>query len=150
MGAFLSPNTALWLAIVPLIFHAAGSILSGVGAQHGVHWMDLAFGLVFMVGMMPLGNIVAINYIVDSYREVAGDAMVTMILIRSSMGFGFNYAVIPWLEKSGVQSLYIAIAFIGMFFWRLAFFFIWLGKKTRQLTAKDYWATVQRYGLSAH
>ena len=149
-GGIFEPEHRLWLAIVPLIFHAAGSILFGVGAQHGVHWMGLAFGLVFMVGMMPLGNIVAINYIVDSYREVAGDAMVTMILIRSSMGFGFNYAVTPWLEKSGVQNLYIAIAFIGMFFWGLAFFFIWLGKRTRQLTAKDYWTMVERYGLSAH
>ena len=149
-GGIFEPEHRLWLAIVPLILHAGGSILFGVGSGHGVHWIGLAFGLVLMVGMMPLGNIIAINYIVDSYREVAGDAMVTMILIRSSMGFGFNYAVTPWLEKSGVQNLYIAIAFIGMFFWGLSFLFIWLGKKTRQLTARDYWTMVEKYGLSAH
>ena len=149
-GGIFEPEYRLWAAIVPLFFHVGGSILFGAGAAHSVHWIGLAFGLVFMVGMFPVGSTLAINYIVDSYRECAGDAMVTMILIRNSMGFGFSYAITPWMEKSGVQNVYIAIAFMGMFFWGLSFFYIWIGKKARKATAKDYWTMVQKHGLSAH
>ena len=149
-GGIFEPEYRLWMAVVPILLHTGGSILFGSGAQHGVHWIGLAFGLVFMVGMFPVGAALAINYIVDSYRECAGDAMVTMILLRNSMGFGFSYAITPWIERSGVQNTYIAIGFLGMFFWGLSFLYILIGKKTRKQSAKDYWAMVQKHGLSAH
>lgn len=149
-GGIFEPEYRLWMAVVPLILHPAGCILFGVGASHGVHWMGIAFGLAFVVGTFPIGSAIAINYIIDSYREISGDGLVTMICIRNTMGFGFGYAVTPWIEASGVQNTYIAIAFLGMFFWGLCFLFILIGKKTRKATAKSYWNMVEKHGLKAH
>ncbi|PSS20705.1 hypothetical protein M430DRAFT_100550 [Amorphotheca resinae ATCC 22711] len=149
-GGIFEPEYRLWMAIVPLIIHPAGCILFGVGANHGVHWMGIAFGLAFVVGTFPIGSAIGINYIIDSYKEISGDGLVTMILIRNSMGFGFSYGVTPWINATGVQNTYIAVGFIGMFFWGLPFLFILIGKKTRQMTAKTYWTMVEKHGLSVH
>ena len=83
-GGIFEPEYRLWMALLPLILHPVGCILFGVGAHHGIHWMGIAVGLACTVGTFPIGSALAINYIVDSYREIAGDAMVTMILIRNS------------------------------------------------------------------
>jgi MFS family permease len=149
-GGIFEPEHRLWMAAVPLILHPAGCILFGVGASHGIHWIGLAFGLAFIVATFPIGSAISINYIVDSYREISGDALVTMICIRNSMGFGFGYGVTPWIQASGVQNTYIAIAFIGMLFWGLSFLFIAIGRKSRQSTAKAYWAMVEKHGFTAH
>lgn len=149
-GGIFEPEYRLWMAAVPIILHPAGAILFGVGANHGVHWVGLAFGLAFIVGTFPIGSAIAINYIIDSYKEISGPGLVTMICIRNSMGFGFSYGVTPWIDATGVQNTYIAIGFIGMFFWGLSFLFIVIGKKTRQGSAARYWRIVEKYGLTAH
>jgi MFS family permease len=149
-GGIFEPEYRLWMAVLPVVLHPAGCILFGVGANHGVHWVGLAFGLAFIVGTFPIGSAIAINYIIDSYREVSGSGLVTMICIRNAMGFGFSYGVTPWIAATGVQNTYIAVGFIGMFFWALSFLFIVIGKKTRKASAKSYWTMVERHGLSAH
>jgi len=149
-GGIFEPEYRLWMALVPLVLHPVGCILFGVGANHGVHWVGLAFGLAFIVGTFPIGSAIAINYIIDSYKEVSRDGLVTMICIRNSMGFGFSYGVTPWITATGVQNTYIAVAFIGMFFWGLSFLFIAIGKKSRKATAKSYWHMVEKHGLTAH
>ncbi|KAL6246597.1 hypothetical protein RBB50_006835 [Rhinocladiella similis] len=149
-GGIFEPEYRLWMAVVPLILHPLGCILIGVGAKHEVHWIGIAFGLAFVVGTFPIGSAIAINYIIDSYREISGDGLVTMICIRNTMGFGFGYAVTPWIQASGVQNTYIAVGFIGMFFWGLSFLFILIGKKTRKASAKSYWHMIEKLGLQAH
>ncbi|KAI1625713.1 MFS general substrate transporter [Exophiala viscosa] len=149
-GGIFEPEYRLWMAVVPFVLHPAGCILFGVGAKQGVSWVGIAFGLAFIVGTFPIGSAIAINYIIDSYKEVSGDGLVTMICIRNTMGFGFGFAVTPWITADGVQNTYIAIGFIGMFFWGLCFLFILIGKKTRKATAKAYWTMVEEHGLQAH
>ncbi|KAK6199526.1 MFS general substrate transporter [Scheffersomyces amazonensis] len=147
---FREPESRLWLAVVPMIIHPFGCLLYGIGASHGIHWIGLAFGLGMICSTFPIGSAIAINYIIDCYKEVSGDGLVTMILIRNSMGFGFSYAVTPWLQAVGTQNLYIAIAFIGVFFWSLSFIMIAFGKKFRKSNAAAYWNLVEKHELKAH
>ncbi|ETI21502.1 hypothetical protein G647_07849 [Cladophialophora carrionii CBS 160.54] len=135
-GGIFEPEYRLWMALWE--------------PNTGVHWVGLAFGLAFIVGTFPIGSAIAINHIIDSYREISGDGLVTMICIRNAMGFGFSYGVTPWIEATGVQNTYIAVGFIGMFFWGLSFLFIVIGKKLRKRNAKNYWGMVEKHGLSAH
>ncbi|CDK26580.1 unnamed protein product [Kuraishia capsulata CBS 1993] len=147
---FREPEERLWLSVVPMVTHPLGCFLFGIGAAHGIHWVGLAFGLAFVCATFPMGSAVAINYIIDCYKEVSGDGLVTMILIRNSLGFGFSYAVTPWLDAVGVQNLFIAIGCLGVFFWGLSFAVIVFGKKMRKGTAKSYWRFIAKYGLKAH
>jgi hypothetical protein len=149
-GGIFEPEHRLWMAAIPIILHPVGCILFGVGANHGIHWVGIAFGFAMICATFPIGSAVAINYIIDSYKEVSGDGLVSMILVRNTMGFAFSYGVTPWIEASGVQNTYIALAFMGMFFWSLCFIFIVFGKRLRESSAQAYWNIVEKHGLHAH
>jgi hypothetical protein len=85
-GGIKEPEHRLWVAVIPLIVHPVGCILYGVGAAHHLHWVGLAFGLALISVCMPMGSSVAFNYIIDSYREISGEGLVTAILVRNTMG----------------------------------------------------------------
>lgn len=147
---YREPEFRLWLSVIPMVIHPFGCFLYGIGAAHGIHWVGLAFGLGAICATFPIGSAIAINYIIDCYKEVSGDGLVTMILIRNSMGFGFSYAVTPWLVAVGTQNLYISIGCIGAFIWALSFLMIVFGKKMRAMTASAYWSLVDTHGFKAH
>lgn len=80
------PEARLWAALIPLVLHPAGCVLYGVGAAHGVHWVGLCFGLGLVTFGIVMGSTLALSYCVDCYREVAGEAIVSIIVIRNSIG----------------------------------------------------------------
>lgn len=81
----------LWLFSLSALLVPVGLILWGVGAAHGIHW----FGVVFAMGLIGFttttGAVISINYCIDSYRELSGEAIVTVILIRNTMSFAIGY-----------------------------------------------------------
>lgn len=92
-GVF-EPEMRLWLLAGAMILLPCSLILWGVGAANGIHW----FGILFGWGMMQFANTatipITVNYMVDSYKDQSGDALVSMMLIRNSMGFAFTYAYV--------------------------------------------------------
>ena len=90
----------LWLFGISSILLPGGLILWGVGAAHEIHW----FGLVFAMGVIAvtnsLGAVISISYCIDSYRELSGEAIVTVILIRNTMSFAINYGCVTFEDRS--------------------------------------------------
>ena len=82
-----------------------GLILWGVGAAHHVQW----FGLIFALGLLAFSNTVgaqlSISYCIDSYRELSGEAIVTVILIRNTMSFAVGYGSVILSPIPGGQLL---------------------------------------------
>lgn len=78
------------MALLPLILHPAGCILYGVGAFHEIHWVGVLFGLGLIAFCLPMGANIAFNYVLDIYKEIGGQAMVTCILFRNTMGIFFS------------------------------------------------------------
>ncbi|KAL9608355.1 MAG: hypothetical protein Q9167_006811 [Letrouitia subvulpina] len=87
----MEPEHRLWLFSISLVLLPGGLILWGVGAAHGVHW----FGIIFAMGVIGCTNTLAVqisaSYCIDSYRELSGEAIVTVILIRNTMSFAVSY-----------------------------------------------------------
>lgn len=46
-----------------------------------------------------LGAQVCLSYPIDSYRELSGEAMVTIVIIRNTMAFAVGYGITPWVVK---------------------------------------------------
>ncbi|KAL4782351.1 major facilitator superfamily domain-containing protein [Aspergillus varians] len=149
-GGVKEPEARLWMALIPMILHPAGSILYGVGAAHHIHWVGIAFGLGFACVGVVMGSTIALTYVVDCYKEVAGETLISVILFRNTIGFAFIYAILPMVDSMGLQGAFILIAFLGVGFWATCFLFIWKGKQMRQWLAQNYWNMVEKYGLSAH
>lgn len=89
------PEHRLWIGAIPLIAHPLGCILYGVGAVHNVHWIGVVIGIAFMCICLPMGSGLAITYIIDCYTELAGESIVTIILVRNTMGKFSNCSTGP-------------------------------------------------------
>jgi MFS family permease len=84
------PEDRLWMFLIPLVTHPLGCVLYGVGASHHIPWIGVVIGIAFICITLPMGSGLAITYIIDSQKELAGESIVTVILIRNTIG-GWTY-----------------------------------------------------------
>jgi MFS family permease len=144
------PEHKLWLFNVSLILVPSALILWGVGAYHHVHWFGLLFGMGMLGSTNAIGATTAINYAVDSYKDLSGEGMVTVILIRNTMSFAIGYGITPWMANTGLQNTFIAAAFIGLGFTATFFIMIKWGRHFRLSSREAYWKYVETSVLAGH
>lgn len=63
-----------------------------------------------------------------------------VILFRNTMSFAFNYAITPWIDTSGLQNTFIAVAVLAFAFGASFLLMEWKGKYLRTISAARYWA----------
>ncbi|KAI1612551.1 putative MFS transporter [Exophiala viscosa] len=126
-------------AIVPCAL-----ILWGVGAAHNIHWFGLIVAMCFLAFTSTSGITLSVNYLVDSYHGISGEAMATAIIVRNTMAFAIGYGITPWIENLGYQNCFISAAFVGLVTC-LAFvvMLVW-GKKFRVRSTRAYWELAER------
>jgi hypothetical protein len=138
------PEHRLWLFAISTLVIPCALILWGVGAAHHIHW----FGLVFAMGMTSFANTMGItlsvSYLVDTYRDISGDALTTCILIRNTMSFAIGYGITPWLQNLGTQNCFLSAAFVGMAICSVFLVMIKWGKTFREMKRVEYWREVRK------
>jgi hypothetical protein len=128
--------------------------------------MGVVFGLGLICVTLPMGSTLAYTYIMDSYSEMAGEGMVSAILIRNTMGksslgfcvilkltkigFAFGYAVVPMINNLGLRYTFVLVAVLGEIIWAIGLLMIYTGKPLRRATAQKYWNVVETTGAKAH
>jgi hypothetical protein len=81
----------LWPFSLCAILVPTGMLLWGVGAANGIHWFGLVVGMAILAFTSTVGLTISVNYLIDSYREISGDAMASVILVRNTMSFAVSY-----------------------------------------------------------
>jgi hypothetical protein len=81
----------LWLYCALLVLIPGGLLLWGLGAAHHIHWFGLVVAMGVLAACIAIGCQLPVSYCIDSYKDLSGDAVVTVILIRNTMSFGVNY-----------------------------------------------------------
>jgi hypothetical protein len=139
----LEPEHRLWLFTLSLILIPGSLILWGVGAAHHVHW----FGLVFAMGVIAASNSIGIqlsvSYCIDSYKDLSGEAMVTVIIVRNTMSFAIGYGVTPWVTNMGYQNAFILAAFAGLAQVLTFLAVVKWGKSWRNMTKERFYKYVK-------
>lgn len=109
-----------------------------IGAANAIHW----FGCVFAMGVIALTNTIglqlSVSYCIDSYKDLSGEAMVTVILVRNTMSFAIGYGVTPWVTNMGYQNAFILAAFAGMAQCATFLVVVKYGKQLRRQSAERY------------
>ncbi|KAK0384819.1 hypothetical protein NLU13_7297 [Sarocladium strictum] len=134
----------LWPFAICLVLVPTGLILWGVGASQEVHWFGLIFAMGCLAFNITTGCTLSVNYLIDSYHYISGDAMVTVMLIRNTMSFAINYGVTPWLTNLGTQNCFISAAFIGLAASSAFLIMVKFGKGFRVRSADKYFAIVDK------
>lgn len=136
------PEHRLWILVAYLVLCPPALILWGVGADKGIHWFPIVFGMGLVKGLGTLTSISALNYVVDSYREITSDSMVIVMLIRNTMSFCISYGITPWFMNEGLTRCFAEAAGLAFGCCATMFIFIVWGKRMREKTKDDYWSLV--------
>ncbi|KIW91773.1 uncharacterized protein Z519_07743 [Cladophialophora bantiana CBS 173.52] len=138
-GGVAEPEHRLWLNLAPLVLVPFSLILWGVGSEHGIHWFGCIVAL-FLLGISITFLLqLNIGYCLDSYKDLSAEALVTVICIRNTMNFAFDYGFTPWLTSMGRQNAFITAAMVGLA--QIATFLLMIkyGKTLRKLSVQRYY-----------
>ncbi|KAI9044559.1 putative MFS transporter [Aspergillus affinis] len=142
-NGIMEAEQRLWPFAICLITVPGSLILWGVGAAHHVHWFGLLVAMCVLAMANACGITLSVNYLVDSYRELSGDAMASIILVRNTMSFAIGYGITPWINNLGYQNCFISAAFIGMACSAVFLVMIRWGKTFRTRSREKYWKLVE-------
>lgn len=143
-GGIYEPEQRLWLFAASSIIIPFGLILWGVGAAHEIHWFGLTFAMAVLAFVNTCGCTLSVNYLVDCFKDMSGDALTSVILIRNTMSFAIGYGITPWLTNLGTQNCFISAAFVGLAA-SLAFLpMVKWGKYFREQKREKYWRLVRQ------
>ncbi|KAH7205804.1 major facilitator superfamily domain-containing protein [Fusarium redolens] len=148
-GGIMEAESRLWPFSICVVMVPSALILWGVGAQHGIHWFGLVFAMGCLAFTSAVGVTLSVNYLIDSYHGISGDAIVTVILIRNTMSFAISYGITPWITHLGYQNCFISAAFVGMAASSVFFIMMVYGKMFRTRSAEKYYQLAED-GQASH
>ncbi|KAJ4321084.1 hypothetical protein N0V84_005553 [Fusarium piperis] len=114
-GGLYEPEFRLVMAVPILISTCIGLMGFGWSAEEKNHWIvpTVFFGIVSFG--CSLGSTTAITFCVDSYRQYAGEALVTLNFSKNVLhGLVFSLFVTHWLHSEGPKMVYIWIGIIQL------------------------------------
>ncbi|GAB1730824.1 hypothetical protein NU195Hw_g1757t1 [Hortaea werneckii] len=144
-NGIFEPEHRLWGFALPTLVLPASLILWGVGAAHGVHWFGLIVAMFGTAFCNTAGITLSVNYLVDSYHEISGDGMTTVMLIRNTMSFAIGYGITPWVDDLGYEDCFVSAAFVGLAIGAVFLLMTWKGKHLREMHRTRYWDLVQKH-----
>lgn len=144
-GGVMEPEMRLWGFALTTVVVPASLILWGVGAAHHVHWFGLLVGMFGVSFGNTAGITLSVTYLVDSYRDISGDGITPVLIIRNTMSFAISYGITPWLDNLGTQDCFISAAFISLAASLVFLVMIWKGKYFRERHRERYWKLVREH-----
>ncbi|RDW69776.1 hypothetical protein BP6252_08796 [Coleophoma cylindrospora] len=138
------PEHILWLFLASLVCVPFAMLLWGLGAAYHVHWFGLVFAQCVLAISSTLCLSTAIQYATSTYRDLGGELITTIILIRNTLSFAINYGITPWINAQGRRDTFITVAAIALVCNGTMFIFIKYGKKMRERSAPLYWKYVEQ------
>ncbi|KAK4189164.1 major facilitator superfamily domain-containing protein [Podospora australis] len=136
-GGLYEPEFRLVMAIPVAITTAIGLMGFGWSAEVRDHWMvPTAFFGIISFGCC-LGSTTSITFCVDSYRQYAGEALVTLNFAKNIFhGLVFSLFVTGWLSADGPKMVYIWIGIIQLILLLFTIPMYIYGKRARMWTVR--------------
>lgn len=90
---------------IPFLLSPVGLIIYGQCIAHRLSWVGSAFGYgMHSFGFTAASNI-AITYAVDCYQNFAGEALVTVFVVRNIIGLVCSFYSNNWIAEDGIEAV---------------------------------------------
>ncbi|KAJ0415427.1 MFS general substrate transporter [Aspergillus carlsbadensis] len=145
-GGFYEPEMRLYILHLPALTLAGGQIMFGVTVARGMHWIWPSIGgALFGFGLGSISD-VALTFVIDSYRDITGDAFTGVTFLRNAISIGIPFAITPWMERSKLQNMFLACGFISLGITLTIVPMVVYGKRIRERTAGRYAVLIREQG----
>ncbi|KAH1808341.1 hypothetical protein KXX19_009742 [Aspergillus fumigatus] len=135
---YYEPETRLYILHLPALTLAGDLIMFGTTIARGLHWISPSIaGALFGFGLGSIGD-AALTLVIDSYRDITGDAFTGVAFLRNAISIGIPFAISPWLERSGAQNMFLTYRFVSLAVTLTIIPMVLYGRKMRMLTAARY------------
>jgi hypothetical protein len=136
-GGLYEPEFRLVMAIPIMLTTCIGLIGFGWSAEEKDHWMvPTAFFGILSFGC-ALGSTTAITFCVDSYRQYAGEALVTLNFSKNVLhGLIFSLFVSQWMSADGSKDVYMWLGIIQLLIQLTTIPLFIYGKRARMWTVR--------------
>jgi hypothetical protein len=136
-GGVYEPEFRLVMALPIALSTTIGLMGFGWSAQERDAWIvpTIFFGLVSFG--CCLGSTTSITFCVDSYRQYAGEALVTLNWSKNVFhGLVFSLFVVDWMEAEGARMVFVALGVIqlGLLLFSIPMYIY--GKRARMWTVR--------------
>lgn len=136
-GGLYEPEFRLVMAIPILFTTLIGLMGYGWAAQERDNWIVPTVFLGVISFGCSLGSTTAITFCVDSYRQYAGEALVTLNFSKNIFhGLVFSFFVTEWIEDDGAKSVFIWIGIIQLIVLGFTVPMFMYGKRARMWTVR--------------
>ncbi|KAJ5096013.1 hypothetical protein NUU61_005369 [Penicillium alfredii] len=140
------PEMRLYILHLPALAMAGGLIVFGTAISRGMHWIYPSIGgALFGFGLGSISDS-ALTLVIDSYREITGDAFTGIAFLRNAVSIGIPFAIIPWMQRAGLQNMFLACGFLSLGMTLLILPMVFWGKAARRVTAARYDRLVKQQG----
>ncbi|KJZ75803.1 hypothetical protein HIM_04960 [Hirsutella minnesotensis 3608] len=136
-GGLYEPEFRLVMALPVLLATCIGLMGFGWSAEQHDHWIvpTLFFGILSFG--CSLGSTTAITFCVDSYRQYAGEALVTLNFSKNVLhGLVFSLFVAHWMEEDGPRRVYMWLGIIQLILCLFTIPLYFYGKRARMWTVR--------------
>ncbi|KAB5559838.1 major facilitator superfamily domain-containing protein [Coniochaeta sp. 2T2.1] len=132
------PEFRLVMMLPVAITTGAGLIGFGWTAEARENWLIPTFFFSLVGFGCSLGSTTSITFVVDSYRQYAGEALVTLNFCKNVLhGLVFSLFVTHWLESDGARRVYMWIGIIQVLATLLSVPMYIYGKRMRMWTVRQ-------------
>ncbi|KAL2758473.1 hypothetical protein ACRALDRAFT_2101348 [Sodiomyces alcalophilus JCM 7366] len=136
-GGLYEPEFRLVMAGPVLITTVIGLMGFGWSAEVGNHWMVPTFFFGVISFGCTLGSTTSITFAVDSYRQYAGEALVTLNFSKNIFhGLVFSLFVTHWMADDGPRTMYIWLGVIQLILCLFSIPMYIYGKRARMWTVR--------------
>ncbi|KAJ5338232.1 hypothetical protein N7452_004960 [Penicillium brevicompactum] len=113
-NGYYEPEMRLYILHLPAIMMAGGLIMFGATISRGMHWIypNIA-GAFFGFGLGSISD-AALVLVMDSYQDATGEAFTAVAFMRNTVSIGIPFAITPWIERQGLQNMFIVCGMISL------------------------------------
>lgn len=134
----LEAEYRLYFSFATALIGPAGLLMFGIGTHRALPWQVIYVGLGFVGFSWGCSGDIAMAYLMDCYPEMVLEGMVCTAIINNTISCIFTFVCSDWLEASGTENTYIALAAINFGITLLAIPSFYYGKRIRLWTRKWY------------
>ncbi|KAK5131150.1 hypothetical protein LTR08_001298 [Meristemomyces frigidus] len=100
-GGVKEPEMRLWTLCFSFLYAAVGYLLYGWGAQNGLNWFTIAFGVGCMIAHQVSACSVATAYAMDCFPGISGEIVVVLAICSSLINFTISETTQPLINAVG-------------------------------------------------